>query len=169
LKRFGRRNFGEGRTPWSRVEPLSALRREAEDVRAGLGLVPGGRWLLGPNHPVVVAVAAMRMVQMLGHQEVGVVTVRNGFVTASASVAVAGIVRLAGVRRRAAGRVGPGDRQRVLVDVIAVDAVEVPIVDVVGVPVVLDADVAALRAMGVRVVRVDLVFAHSLLLSSTIL
>lgn len=100
---------------------------------------------------MIVAVRSVTVVQVAGNQEVAVIGVRNGFVTATRCVLVAGLVPVASVRLRASGRIRGRDLEDVLVDVAFVHVVEmavVQIVDVIGVP---DFRMGALRAVFVRV------------------
>ena len=113
-----------------------------------------------PQRAVVVAVTAVRMMEMPIDEVIYVVAVRHGRVTAVRAVHVAGRVSVAGVVWRAAGRVRGIDCDRALVDVIAVNHVEMAVVKVVDVAVVLDATVAAVRAVDVVVLGVNLVLAH---------
>jgi hypothetical protein len=111
---------------------------------------------------VIVAVLAIRMVQVAFDQIIDVVAVRHCFMTASRPVSVRSVVSLAGVFRGAALRVGVADCDRVLVDVALVRVVQVPVVQVVHVSFVLHRHMAAVRTVLVLVVVVNvmLVFAH---------
>src|SRR5439155_1284652 len=70
-------------------------------VGCGTGWGPGA---------VVVAVVAVRVVEVAVDEVVGVVAVRHGLVAAAGAVDVAGRVPAAGVARGAGVRVGPGGR-----------------------------------------------------------
>ena len=109
----------------------------------------------GSSEPtVVVAVVAVRVMEVPVDQVVDVVAVRHGLVPAAGAVGVGGVVSFAGVTRRTVRRVGLVDLEAVLVDVVAVGMMQVAVVQVVDVPFVIDADVAALGAVGVVVVGV---------------
>ena len=103
---------------------------------------------------VVVAVVAVGVVQVAIDQVIDVVAVRHRFVAAAGAVAVALGVLAAVVAGRAGRGVGAPDRQGVLLDRAAVLVVQVAVVQVVGVAVVLDGRVAAVRPvlMGVAFV-----------------
>ena len=81
---------------------------------------------------MVVAVCAVRVMQVAVDEVVGVVAVRNGLVTAGRAVDVRDVVAAAGVRRRAGIRVGRAHCDDVLVDVRLVQVVQVAVVQVVG-------------------------------------
>ena len=117
---------------------------------------------------MVVAVVAVRVVQVAIDEVVNVVAMRHRFMTAAGAVNVPGFVAAAVVVGRAGVRVGGADGDAVFIDVVAVRVVQVAVVQVVNVAVVLDGGVAAARAVLVRVVGVvrfvaaaaAVVFAH---------
>ena len=117
---------------------------------------------------MVVAMVAVRVVQVAVDQVVDVVTVRDGFVAATGAMDVAGLVAAAFVLGRAAVGVGGRDGDHVLVDVVAMRMVQVAVVQVVDMTVMPDGRVAAAGAMGVVMVGVmgQLAFAHDDLLSA---
>jgi len=80
---------------------------------------------------VVVAVVAVRVVQVAADEVIDVVAVRHRLVPAALAVDVADLVAAAVVRRGTRGRVRGVDRQHVLVDVVAVRVVQVAVVQVV--------------------------------------
>ena len=94
---------------------------------------PSGRsrltkWALAGHdleRAVIVAVAAMRMMQVAGDQVVDVVTMRHGFMAAARTVLVARLVAAAGVVRRASVGIGGTHLDRVLVEVIAMRVMQV--------------------------------------------
>jgi hypothetical protein len=89
------------------------------------------------HYPVIVAMIAMRMVEVAFHHVVGMAAVWNRFVSATGPVFVAVLVSAAIVIRGARFRVLPAHVDLVLVDVVAMWMVKVPIVDVILVAVVL--------------------------------
>lgn len=103
---------------------------------------------------MVVAVVAVGVVQVAGHQVIGVVAVRHGFMTAARSVLVPLLVLAAVVRRRAARGVGCVDGELVLLDLVAVDVMEVAVVEVIDVAIVPDAGVATVGPVPMLVSRV---------------
>ncbi len=103
---------------------------------------------------MVVAVRPVGVVQVAEHQVVGVVAVGDRVVAAARAVDVVGLVGAARVVGRTGRGVRRADRERVVVDVVAVCAVEVAVVEVVDVAVVLDGLVAAARAVSVLAVVV---------------
>ena len=142
---------------------MRCLRAALETGRAG------GRFLAlhHLNRTMVVAMVAVRVVQVAVDQVVDVVTVRDGFVAATGAMDVAGLVAAAFVLGRAAVRVGGRDGDHVLVDVVAMRMVQVAVVQVIDMAVMADGRVAAAGAMGVVMVGVmgQLAFAHDDLLS----
>jgi hypothetical protein len=103
---------------------------------------------------VVVAVPAVRVVQVAVDDVVGVIAVRDRFMAAAGAVRVILPVITTRMGRRAVRRVRATHGELVLVDVVAMRMVQVPVVEVVGVPVVLDLRVAAVRAVLMIVVLV---------------
>jgi hypothetical protein len=120
-----------------------------------LGIVRRGSGYL--HGTVVVAVALMRVVQVPVDDVIGVVSVRDGDMAAITSVGVLFAVALTIVGRRAFRRIFPSHTELVLVDVVAVNVVEMTVVRVIDVPVVLDFLMPAVRAVGVVVLVVFLV------------
>ena len=102
--------------------------------------------------PVVVTVVAVRVMQVAIHQVVGVVAVGHGLVAAIRAVDMARLVSAAIVSRGALGGIGGVDRERVLVDVPDVRMMQMPVMQVIGVPIVLDRRMSAAGAVNVIVV-----------------
>lgn len=100
---------------------------------------------------VIVAVAAMRVMQVPRHQVVDVVAVRNSIVTTTCSVYMSLHVSGAGVRRRTRGRIGRTDLKGALVHVTVVIAVKVAIVEVVDVVSMANCKVSAIGSVDVIV------------------
>lgn len=103
---------------------------------------------------VVVAVIAVRMVQVTVHQVVGVIAVGDSLVAAARTVLVSFLVTAAVMARCAGGRIGRTDRQRMLLDLAADRVVQVAVVQVIDMAIVLDGRVAAVGAVLVRVTLV---------------
>lgn len=110
--------------------------------------------------PVVVAVVAVGVVQVTIHQIVDVVAVRDRLVATPLAVDVVCVVAAAVMVGRAGGRVAVRDLDDVLIDVVTMGMVQVPIMQVVGVPIVLDGLMAASRAVDVVVRFVDIASRH---------
>jgi hypothetical protein len=104
---------------------------------------------------VVVAVLAVRVVEVAVHEVVDVIAMRDRRVPTAGAVHMVLRVAGAGMARRAVGRVRGVDANGALVDVAFVGVVEVPIVEVIDVVTVADGRVAAARAVDVvvRLVR----------------
>jgi hypothetical protein len=103
---------------------------------------------------VIVAVAAVRMVQVPRDDVVDMIAVRNRLVSASLGVDVSLAVPRARVRGGTGGGVRRPDFERALVDVAFVRVMQVPVVQVVDVASVPDGGVAATGSVNVVVMLV---------------
>jgi hypothetical protein len=110
---------------------------------------------------VVVAVAAVRVVQVAVDEVVRVIAVRHRFVAAAWSVLMILGMPAATVGRRASGGIGGVHLQAVLLNTLGRRVVQVAVVKVIDVPVMLDALVAAVGPVLVSVACVVLM-AHDL-------
>jgi hypothetical protein len=110
---------------------------------------------------MIVAVVAMRVMEVAVHQVVGVIAVGHGFVTAIRAVLVLGIVRATIVVGRAPVWICCVHRETVIVRVVLVWMVHVTVVQVVGVPIVSDGGMPTARSVHVGVLRRVLVVSHS--------
>jgi hypothetical protein len=99
----------------------------------------------------------MGVVQVTVHQVIRMIAMGDGFMPAVGSMPVAGFVSPAVVIGRAIGRVPAVHLEPVIVDVILMGMVHVPVVQIVGVPVVHHGCMPAAGAMFVRMVRVGVV------------
>ena len=104
---------------------------------------------------MIVAVAAVGVMEMSINQVVDVVAVGNGFVAAVGAVNMGGVMSAAGVLRGAGGRVDRRQSDAVLVDVAIMQVVQMTIVEIVDVIVVPDGGVAAAGFVLVRMFRMD--------------
>jgi len=109
---------------------------------------------------VIVAVAAVRVMQVAANQVVDVVAVRYHCVATSWSVGVRLSVGAAGVVRGAGSGISATDGETMLVNMIGMWVVEMPIVQIVDVPLVLNRGMAAIRAVLVGMSFVDVVSIH---------
>ena len=103
---------------------------------------------------MVVAVVAVRMVQVPIHEVVGVVAVGNSGVAAVWAVLVARLVAATIVAWRASGRVRRVDGQGMLLDCATVLVVQVAVVQVINVPLMQNAGMPAVGAVLMRVTLV---------------
>jgi hypothetical protein len=104
---------------------------------------------------VIVAVPAVRVVQVAVDEIIDMVAVRNGGMSAVRSVNVAGWVAAATVRGGAGSRMGAIHRQFVLFDrSVGTGVVQVPCVQVVEMAIVLDGSVSAIGTVLVRMIGV---------------
>jgi hypothetical protein len=88
---------------------------------------------------VIVAVTAVWMVQLAIHKVINMVAVRYGFMAAVEAVRVGLPIDAAVVARRAFVRVHHGNLNLMVVDMIAVDVMQMAIVKVIGVALCLTA------------------------------
>jgi hypothetical protein len=103
---------------------------------------------------VIVAVIAVRVMQVAVDEVVDVVAVRHGLVAAAGAMHVARRVPGTAMVGRAPIRVARRDLDHVLIDMILVRVVQVAIVQVVDVPVMADRRVPAVGSVLVRVMGV---------------
>lgn len=103
---------------------------------------------------VVIAVIAVRMVQVPVHQVVGVVAVGNCRVAAVRAVFVALLVTATFVAWRASGRVRRVDGQGMFLDGATVPVVQMAVVQIIDMALVQDAGVPAVRAVLMSVIFV---------------
>ena len=96
---------------------------------------------------MVVAVAAVRVVQMVPDEIVHMVAMRQCVVAAPRSVDMTGVVRSTNVLGRARVRVARGHGDRVIVDVVAVRVMQATVVQEIDVPLVDDHRVPATGTM----------------------
>ena len=108
------------------------------------------------DRAVIVAVVAVNVVQMPIYEVVDVIAVRDGGVAASGPVDVVRIVAGAAVRGAVFGILGRY-RDRVLIVMILVRAVQMAVVQVADVVLVLDGHVTAVRPVRVGVIFMDFV------------
>lgn len=109
---------------------------------------------------MIIAVPTMGVVEVAVDQVVDVIAVRNCRMTAVGGVHVRGGVAMAGVVRRAAGRVRWVDRDRAFVDMVVVHHMQMPVVQIVDVAAVLDGEMAAVDTMNMVVGGVRAVGRH---------
>lgn len=103
---------------------------------------------------MIVAVIAVRMVQVAVHDVVHVISVRNRGVSAARAMLVCFVVSAASVRRCASRWVLAANRKYVLLDGGSVLMVQVTIVQIIDVPFVPDACVPTSRTVHMRVALV---------------
>jgi hypothetical protein len=103
---------------------------------------------------MIVAMVAVRMMEMSVDQVVHVIAMRHRFVPASGLMHVGSVVTTATMLGCAPVRIGRREFDHMLVDVVAMDVVQVPIMQVVDVTVVTDGGVPTIGAMNMRMVVV---------------
>ncbi len=110
------------------------------------------------NVSMVVAVVAVRVMEMAVHQVVDVIAMWDSLVTAVDAMRVGRVVAVAIVPVRAIDRVGSTHLEPVLIYMTLMRRVQVAVVQVVRVVVVLDCGVAAVCAVFVGMVLMDNMF-----------
>ncbi len=103
------------------------------------------------HRSVIVAVIAVRVMQVTGDQIIGVIAVGHRLVSAARAVGMALRVRATAVRRRALRRIGDIYFDGALVDVVAMNAMQVTLVQVIAVVTMLNALVSTARFVNVLV------------------
>lgn len=114
---------------------------------------------------VVVAVVAVRMVEVPVDQVVRVVVMRDGFVSAPVSVRMGPVVTVTHVGRSAVGGVRFVDGDDVFVHMITMRVVKMAVMKVVRVTLMRDGQMTAGRTVDVVVVGVGAVIVHESSLS----
>lgn len=109
---------------------------------------------------MIVAVVAVWMMQVAIDEIVDVVAVWHGLMAAIGTMLVAGGVRSAVVLRGAIGRILARDGDDVLVVVSGVGMVQMPVMQVIGMPLMADGGVPAVGPVIVLVALVNVVFGH---------
>jgi hypothetical protein len=103
---------------------------------------------------MMITVATVRVMQVPVDQVIDMGAMRHAHVPASRAMAMGVLVSVAIVIRRTLRPIGRRFRDRVLVDRVTDDVVQMAIMEIVDVPVMADSSVSALRSVHVRVVRV---------------
>jgi hypothetical protein len=110
---------------------------------------------------MVVAMVAVRMVEVSIHQIIDMVAVRHGLVTAIGPVDMTRVVPGAVMIGRADVGIRCGHCQDMFVDVISMHMMQMTIMQVVDVPVVIDREMSAAGAMLMNMVFVFRASAHA--------
>jgi hypothetical protein len=105
---------------------------------------------------VIVAVVAMRVMEVAVHQVIDMIAVRHRRMAAIGTVLMILIVAAAGMLRRAGVRVLRRDGESVLLDLVPLHVVQVAVMQVINVVLVDNAGMTAIRAvlMGMSFVMV---------------
>ena len=145
-------------------------KRRAAKTKQRLSRLPGLGQCCAPalDLAVIVAVAAVRVMQVAGDKVVRVIPVGNGFVATIGAVLMPGVM----VAACMIGRTGVGvlarDAYCMFVMMISMLVVHVTVVQIVGVPFVLNCGMAAIGTMGmvtvVAVVVSFVIVSHGLFL-----
>lgn len=98
---------------------------------------------------VVVAVFAVRVMQVTTHQIIDVFSMGDAFMTAVLSMHVARLVPIAVVLWCALVLICSACRQGMFVGVVSMDVMHVPVVEIVRMALVLDGRVSTVRAVDV--------------------
>lgn len=101
---------------------------------------------------VIVAMVAMRMMQVAINQIVHMVAMRHRFMAASGSMLVVCIVTSATMLRSALVGIGRADLDDMLIDMVAMHVMEMPVVEVVDMAVMQDGRMTAIRTMNMQMI-----------------
>ena len=109
---------------------------------------------------MIIAVRTMGEVEVPADHIVYMVAMWNGVVPAIRTMAMPGLVSVAGMRGSASCWIVPGNGEYMLVDVVVMDVVEMAVVQVVGMAVMRDRLVATACCMTVRMMVMNRMGAH---------
>lgn len=109
---------------------------------------------------MVIAMRAMGEVQMAGDQIIDMVSVRHGLMSAVRAMAMSGLMPLAAMARRASSRVFRSDTEPMFIDVVAVWMMKVSVMEIIGVVVMGDSWMPAVRSVLMTVMLMDGMVAH---------
>ena len=104
---------------------------------------------------MIVAMIAVRVVQMATDQIVDVVAMRHRLVAASRSMPVGGVVSAAAMVRRAAIGISGAYSNDMLIDMVVMRVMQMAIMEIVGVSIMANRNVAATRPMRMRVIGMN--------------
>lgn len=109
---------------------------------------------------MVIAMRAMGEVQMAGDQIIDMVSVRHGLMSAVRAMAMSGLMPLAAVGRRASSGVLHGDTEPMFIDMVTMRVMKVSVMEIIGVVVMGDSRMPAVRSVLMGVMLMDGVVAH---------
>lgn len=109
---------------------------------------------------MVITMRAMGEVQMAGDQIVDMVSVRHGLMPAVRAVAMSGLMPLAAMGRCASSRVLRSDTEPMFIDMVAMRMMKMSVMEIVGVTVMGDGRMPAVRSVLMGVMLMDGVVAH---------
>jgi hypothetical protein len=98
---------------------------------------------------VIITMGTVRVMQMSAHDIVGMFAVRHGLMATVRAMGVPAVVSVAGVIRRARRGVPPVQINHMFVHMFSVHEMQVAVVKIVGVAVMPDPDVTAMRPVNV--------------------
>ena len=109
---------------------------------------------------MVITMRAMGGVQMAGDQIINMVSVRHGLMSAVRAMAMSGLMPLAAMARRASSRVFRSDTESMFIDVVAVWMMKMSVMEIVGVAIMGDGWMPAVRSVLMIVMRMNGMVAH---------
>jgi hypothetical protein len=101
---------------------------------------------------VIVAMVAMRMMQVVINQIIHMVSMRHRLVAASWSMHVAWVVSGTAMLRSTLVGIRRGNLDDVFIDVVAMDMMEMPVVQIVDMAPMMDGCMPATRAVNMRMI-----------------
>lgn len=111
-----------------------------------------GKLFRNLKRSVVVAMVAVRMVQVSINEIINMITVRNGCMAAIGAMNVLPV--MAFCSKRAFVRIGVADGNCVFIHMVAVRMMQMAVVEIIHVPVVHDGNMPAIFAMDMRMIGV---------------
>lgn len=97
---------------------------------------------------------------MAGDQIINMVSVRHGLMSAVRAMAMSGLMPLAAMARRASSRVFRSDTESMFIDVVAVWMMKMSVMEIVGVAIMGDGWMPAVRSVLMIVMRMNGMVAH---------
>ena len=109
---------------------------------------------------MVIAMRAMGEVQMTGDQIIDMVSVRHGLMSAVRAMAMSGLMPLTAMGRRASSRVLHGDTEPMFIDMVIMRMMKMSVMEIVGVAIMGDGWMPAVRSVLMIVMRMNGMVAH---------
>lgn len=109
---------------------------------------------------MVITMRAMGEVQMAGDQIVDMVSVRHGRMPAVRAVAMSGLMPLAAMGRCASSRVLRSDTEPMFIDMVAMRMMKMSVMEIVGVAIMGDGRMPAVRSVLMIVMLMNGMVAH---------
>ena len=109
---------------------------------------------------MVITMRAMSEMQVARDEVIDMVTVRHGLMTAVGAVSMPGLMPLATMGGRASSRVLRGDTEPMFIDMVAMRMMKMSVMEIIGVTVMGDSRMPAVRSVLMTVMLMDGMVAH---------